>query len=117
MSAAIPAVPPDPRSAPARAAKRALDLALGTAALALCTPLLLVACAAIRLESAGSPIYRQRRVGKCGAGFELLKLRTMVQGAEQMGAGLAVDQGDPRITRIGAALRRFSLDELPNLVN
>ena len=69
------------------------------------------------LRAAGPSIYRQRRVGKGGAEFELLKLRTMVMGAEQMGAGLAVDEGDPRITRVGALLRRWSLDELPNLVN
>jgi lipopolysaccharide/colanic/teichoic acid biosynthesis glycosyltransferase len=72
---------------------------------------------AIRLESRGSPIYRQRRVGKDGVPFEMLKLRTMVADAETMGAGLAVNEGDPRITRVGALLRRFSLDELPNLVN
>ena len=73
--------------------------------------------AAIRLESPGRPIYRQRRVGKDGAPFEMLKLRTMVAGAEHIGAGLAVNEGDPRITRVGALLRRTSLDELPNLVN
>jgi lipopolysaccharide/colanic/teichoic acid biosynthesis glycosyltransferase len=94
-----------------------LDLALGIPALLVASPVLVVACAAIRLESRGSPVYRQRRVGKDGAGFDLYKLRTMVEGAEQMGAGLAVDEGDPRITRVGAVLRRFSLDELPNLLN
>ena len=47
----------------------------------------------------------------------MLKLRTMVQGAEGMGAGMAVNEGDPRITRVGAILRRYSIDELPNLVN
>src|SRR4029079_10620961 len=77
----------------------------------------LVALIAIRLESRGSPIYRQRRVGKDGAPFEMLKLRTMVTGAETMGAGLAVNQGDTRITRVGNLIRRFSLDELPTLVN
>jgi lipopolysaccharide/colanic/teichoic acid biosynthesis glycosyltransferase len=81
------------------------------------SPLLAAACIAIRLESRGSPIYRQRRVGRDGAEFDLYKLRTMVSGAESMGAGLAVDEGDPRITRAGAFLRRFSLDELPNLFN
>jgi lipopolysaccharide/colanic/teichoic acid biosynthesis glycosyltransferase len=81
------------------------------------SPLLVAACIAIRVESPGSPIYRQRRVGKDGAPFDLYKLRTMVTGAESTGAGLAVDEGDPRITRIGALLRRFSFDELPNLVN
>jgi lipopolysaccharide/colanic/teichoic acid biosynthesis glycosyltransferase len=85
--------------------------------LALTSPVLLTACVAIRLESSGSPIYRQRRVGKDGAPFDLYKLRTMVSGAERMGAGLAVDEGDPRITRVGRRLRRFSLDELPNLFN
>jgi lipopolysaccharide/colanic/teichoic acid biosynthesis glycosyltransferase len=90
----------------------------GSAALLLATaPLLALACAAIRLEGPGSPIYRQRRVGRGGREFDLLKLRTMVRGAEQMGAGLAVDEDDPRITRTGALLRRFSADELPNLVN
>ena len=83
----------------------------------LSSPLLLAAVVAVRLESHGSPIYRQLRVGKDGRPFELYKLRTMVTGAEHVGAGLAVNVGDPRITRVGALLRRFSLDELPNLVN
>ncbi|HEX8744547.1 MAG TPA: sugar transferase [Thermoleophilaceae bacterium] len=96
---------------------RALDTLVAAAALALTSPLLLGALVAIRLESKGSPIYRQRRVGKDGVPFEMLKLRTMVSGAEHIGAGLAVNAGDPRITRVGALLRRFSLDELPNLVN
>ena len=65
----------------------------------------------------GHPIYRQRRVGRDGAAFDVYKLRTMVTGAETMGAGLAVDEGDARITRVGAFLRRTSIDELPNLVN
>jgi lipopolysaccharide/colanic/teichoic acid biosynthesis glycosyltransferase len=81
------------------------------------SPVLLAAVIAIRLESRGSPIYRQHRVGKDGQPFELYKLRTMVTGAEHIGAGLAVNEGDPRITRVGAVLRRFSLDELPNLIN
>ena len=85
--------------------------------LMLSAPLLLGAMIAIRLETPGSAVYRQRRVGKDGVPFDLLKLRTMVSGAERMGAGLAVNEGDPRITRVGAVLRRFSLDELPNLLN
>jgi lipopolysaccharide/colanic/teichoic acid biosynthesis glycosyltransferase len=85
--------------------------------LVVASPLLLTAIIAIRLESPGSPIYKQRRIGKDGEAFELLKLRTMVTGAEHIGAGLAVNEGDPRITRVGALLRRFSLDELPNLIN
>jgi hypothetical protein len=74
--------------------------------LVIASPLLVAAMIAIRLESKGSPVYKQRRVGKDGAPFELLKLRTMVTGAEHIGAGLAVNEGDPRITRVGALLRR-----------
>jgi lipopolysaccharide/colanic/teichoic acid biosynthesis glycosyltransferase len=96
---------------------RALDVTIAAVALVVTAPLLALAAIAIRLESAGSPIYRQRRVGRGGEPFELVKLRTMVPGAEHVGAGMAVNYGDPRITRVGAVLRRFSLDELPNLVN
>jgi lipopolysaccharide/colanic/teichoic acid biosynthesis glycosyltransferase len=113
----VSAAPADPRPRAGRAVKRTLDVALAALLLAAASPGLVLACVAIRLESRGSPIYRQRRVGRGGAEFDLLKLRTMVHGAEHIGAGLALDEGDPRITRVGAALRRFSLDELPNLVN
>jgi lipopolysaccharide/colanic/teichoic acid biosynthesis glycosyltransferase len=97
--------------------KRALDLVVAAAGLVLAAPVLAAAVAAIRLESRGHPIYRQRRVGRGGRPFEVYKLRTMVSGAEGLGAGLAVDEGDTRITRVGALLRRTSLDEVPNLVN
>jgi lipopolysaccharide/colanic/teichoic acid biosynthesis glycosyltransferase len=96
---------------------RALDLLLGSLLLALASPLLAVSALLVRLESRGPVLYRQRRVGKDGRPFELLKLRTMVPGAEAMGAGIYVVEGDPRITRTGRLLRRLSLDELPNLVN
>ncbi|MDQ3608387.1 MAG: sugar transferase [Actinomycetota bacterium] len=99
------------------AARRAFDVAVAGLALAVAAPVLLAAMVAIRLESPGHPIYRQRRVGRHGAQFDVLKLRTMVSGAEAMGAGLAVSEGDARITRVGALLRRTSIDELPNLVN
>ena len=97
--------------------RRAFDVLVAGAALVLSGPLLLAAMVAIRLESPGPAIYRQRRVGRDGAPFDVLKLRTMVDGAEHIGAGLAINQDDPRITRVGALLRRTSLDELPNLVN
>jgi lipopolysaccharide/colanic/teichoic acid biosynthesis glycosyltransferase len=96
---------------------RALDILLAAVLLALSSPLLLAAVVAIKLESRGAVIYRQRRVGAHGEPFELWKLRTMVPGAESMGAGVYVLEGDARITRVGRLLRRFSLDELPNLVN
>lgn len=97
--------------------KRLLDVTIAALALLLASPLLAMACIAIMLESPGSPFYRQRRVGRDGEDFELLKLRTMVPGAEHKGSGLAVDADDPRILRVGVLLRRFSVDELPNLVN
>lgn len=99
------------------ALSRLLDILIASALLVVSSPLLLVALIAIRLESSGAPIYKQLRVGKDGRQFELYKLRTMVSGAETIGAGLAVNAGDARITRVGALLRRFSLDELANLVN
>jgi lipopolysaccharide/colanic/teichoic acid biosynthesis glycosyltransferase len=85
--------------------------------LVLAAPVLALAALIVRLESPGHPIYRQRRVGKDGHPFEVYKLRTMVSGAEHMGLGMAVDEGDDRITRVGALLRRTSIDELPNLIN
>jgi lipopolysaccharide/colanic/teichoic acid biosynthesis glycosyltransferase len=97
--------------------RRLFDVLVSATVLAITSPIVLGALLAIRLESKGHPIYRQRRVGKDGAPFDVLKLRTMVSGAERMGAGLAVDDGDSRITNVGAFLRRTSIDELPNLVN
>jgi lipopolysaccharide/colanic/teichoic acid biosynthesis glycosyltransferase len=97
--------------------RRALDIVVSSVLLALSSPVLLAAIVAIRLESRGPAIYRQRRSGLGGAQFDMLKLRTMVDGAEHIGAGLAVNANDSRITRVGALLRRTSLDELPNLVN
>jgi lipopolysaccharide/colanic/teichoic acid biosynthesis glycosyltransferase len=97
--------------------RRAVDIAVAASALALSSPLLAVAIVAIRLETRGPAIYRQRRIGMHGRPFDVLKLRTMVDGAESIGAGLAVNENDSRITRVGALLRRTSLDELPNLLN
>jgi lipopolysaccharide/colanic/teichoic acid biosynthesis glycosyltransferase len=97
--------------------RRAVDIAVSATLLVLASPVLAAAVVAIRLESPGSAIYRQRRIGKDGRSFEVIKLRTMVTGAEKIGAGLAIDADDPRITRVGALLRRTSLDELPNLLN
>jgi lipopolysaccharide/colanic/teichoic acid biosynthesis glycosyltransferase len=96
---------------------RILDVVVAGVLLVLVSPLLLAAVVAIRLESRGPAFYRQRRVGRHGVPFELWKLRTMVPGAEEMGAGIYVLEGDPRITRVGRILRRISLDELPNLIN
>jgi lipopolysaccharide/colanic/teichoic acid biosynthesis glycosyltransferase len=96
---------------------RAADVALAGTALVLGSPLLGLAALAVKLEDGGPVLYRQTRVGKDGEDFELLKLRTMVVGAEAQGAGFAVNEGDSRITRTGALLRKLSLDELPQLWN
>jgi lipopolysaccharide/colanic/teichoic acid biosynthesis glycosyltransferase len=97
--------------------RRAVDVVVSAFGLALSAPVVALAALAIRLETPGHPIYRQRRVGKDGREFDVYKLRTMVAGAEHLGAGLAVNEGDARITRVGALLRLTSIDELPNLVN
>ena len=97
--------------------RRLIDVAVSCSALLLSSPLLALAMLAIRLESRGPVIYSQRRAGLEGRAFDVIKLRTMVDGAEHIGAGLAIDANDPRITRVGAFLRRTSLDELPNLLN
>jgi lipopolysaccharide/colanic/teichoic acid biosynthesis glycosyltransferase len=97
--------------------QRALDLLIAGPAALITAPVVALLALAIRLESPGHPIYRQTRVGKDGELFAIYKLRTMVCGAEFTGAGLAIQEGDERITRIGAFLRRYSLDELPNLWN
>jgi lipopolysaccharide/colanic/teichoic acid biosynthesis glycosyltransferase len=97
--------------------RRAVDIVVSTLMLIVASPVLAVAMVAVRLESRGPILYRQRRAGLHGHPFEVVKLRTMVDGAEHIGAGLAVNANDARITRVGAVLRRTSLDELPNLLN
>ena len=96
---------------------RAADVAVAGAVLVVASPVLVLAAIAVKVGSRGPVLYRQTRVGKDGVDFELMKLRTMVVGAERQGAGYAVDRGDPRITPIGRVLRRLSLDELPQLWN
>jgi lipopolysaccharide/colanic/teichoic acid biosynthesis glycosyltransferase len=92
-------------------------LALAALGLLAGAPILAVAAVAIKLTSPGPVLYRQQRAGRHGAAFEVYKLRTMRMGADPVGVGTPVLEGDPRVTRVGAVLRRFSLDEIPNLVN
>jgi lipopolysaccharide/colanic/teichoic acid biosynthesis glycosyltransferase len=96
---------------------RIIDLLIASVALLVLSPLLAIAAIAIRLGSRGPVLYRQRRVGRGGEEFEMLKLRTMVTGSDPVGIGTAVLRDDPRVTAAGRVLRRTSLDELPNLVN
>jgi lipopolysaccharide/colanic/teichoic acid biosynthesis glycosyltransferase len=116
-----PDVTDGPRRPPAESRRRGLprvvDLVVATAGLAVATPFLLVAGLAIRLDSRGPAIYRQPRAGGDGEVFELYKLRTMTLGADPVGVGMPVVEGDPRVTRVGRLLRRLSLDEAPNLIN
>lgn len=104
-------------SQPRKGLPRAADVVIATAALFLAAPLLALATIAIKLTSRGPVFYTQRRVGKDGEIFELLKLRTMRRGADPVGVGTAVTDDDPRVTLVGRLLRRFALDELPNLFN
>jgi lipopolysaccharide/colanic/teichoic acid biosynthesis glycosyltransferase len=97
--------------------RRIFDIAIAGAGLVVTSPLLALAALAIKLEDRGPVLFRQTRVGKDGVDFELLKLRSMVVGAERKGAGYAVDKGDARITRTGRLVRRTSIDELPQLWN
>jgi lipopolysaccharide/colanic/teichoic acid biosynthesis glycosyltransferase len=96
---------------------RAFDIAIAAIALAILSPVLLIAAIAIKLTSRGPVIYRQRRVGLDGHEFEMWKLRTMVQGSDPVGVGKVVYRDDPRVTGPGRLLRRTSLDEIPNFVN
>ena len=99
------------------APKRALDLAIALPLAVALTPVMTAVAVLVRRDSPGPALFRQQRIGYAGKPFTLLKFRTMVVGAEGMGAGLAVTDGDSRITRLGTTLRRLSLDELPQLWN
>ena len=96
---------------------RTADVALAALGILLAVPFLAAAAVAIKLTSAGPVLYRQQRAGKDGHLFRVYKLRTMALGADPVGVGVPVLPGDPRVTSVGRVLRRFSLDEVPNLVN
>src|SRR4029453_16395693 len=110
------AVPPE-LPPPKKGLPRAADLVIAAIGLVLVSPLIALIAIALKLESRGPLFYRQRRVGKGGEVFEMFKLRTMRKGADPIGVGTAVTADDPRVTRVGRLLRRYSLDELPNLIN
>jgi lipopolysaccharide/colanic/teichoic acid biosynthesis glycosyltransferase len=99
-----------------RAAKRAVDVAAAAFGLAALSPLLVALGAAVRLTSPGPALFRQERVGRGGRRFRIVKLRTMVDGAQAMGPELTA-AGDARVTPLGRQLRRAKLDELPQLWN
>ncbi len=97
--------------------KSLMDRILGLAGLIVLSPLLIVISLAIKVDTPGPVFFRQRRVGKNGREFKIYKFRSMVEGAQNIGAGVFVQRGDPRITRVGKFIRRYSLDELPQLIN
>ena len=110
-----------------RRLKRVVDVIGAVTALVLAAPVLAVSALAIRLDSRGPVFFRQPRVGHGGTPFEMLKFRSMYTGSDQVRADLAVHSAagdglfkvpdDPRVTRVGRVLRRFSIDELPQIVN
>jgi lipopolysaccharide/colanic/teichoic acid biosynthesis glycosyltransferase len=97
--------------------KRGFDLLVAVAAAVVTAPLMLVIALAIRLEDRGPAMLRQSRVGLDGEDFDLLKFRTMVPDAHRLGTGWLIAEQDPRITRVGRVLRKWSLDELPQVFN
>jgi lipopolysaccharide/colanic/teichoic acid biosynthesis glycosyltransferase len=105
------------RQEPRRGMPRVVDVIVAGIVLVVASPLLVVAAVAIKVDSRGPVIYRQRRIGLRGRPFDVYKLRTMHPGADPVGVGTPVIEGDPRVTRVGRLLRRLSLDEVPNLVN
>ncbi|HRC06695.1 MAG TPA: sugar transferase [Miltoncostaeales bacterium] len=98
-------------------AKRIMDLAIAVPALVVLSPVLVLIAILVRRDSPGPAIFKQRRAGLHGNEFDLLKFRSMVDGAESIGSGLTVQVNDDRITKLGRLLRRTSLDELPQLIN
>lgn len=96
--------------------KRIFDIITSYIAILVLSPILLIIALAIRLESEGGVIFSQDRAGIDGRPFKIFKFRTMIPGAENKGPLLAT-RGDPRVTKIGKYLRRWSLDELPQLFN
>lgn len=105
---------PRPRAEPF--GKRALDLVLGLAMVVATAPLWGLVAVAIKLDDGGPVFYRQKRHGKDGKKIEILKFRTMIPDSDREYGILQASEGDERITRVGRWLRRFGLDELPQIV-
>lgn len=102
---------------PTRGLPRAVDVLIAGGVLVVLSPPLALIALLIKLDSRGPVLYRQLRVGRDERTFMLIKLRTMRPGSDPVGVGTVVGRADPRVTRIGGWLRRFSIDEVPNLVN
>lgn len=96
--------------------KRSMDLVVGTVAVVLLSPLLIVVAILVKLDSPGPVFHRAARVGRGGKPFRMFKFRTMVQDASKIGP-MTTKADDPRITKMGATLRRFNIDELPQFID
>lgn len=101
----------------ALAVKRGIDVVGSLVGLLLSLPLVILVAAAIKIEDRGPILFVQERLGQDGRAFRMFKLRSMVVGADRLAEGPRVREGDERITAVGRVLRRFSLDELPQLLN
>lgn len=97
--------------------KRTIDCILSALALVLLSPLLLIVAIAVKLDSKGPILFKQKRLGLHGKEFFILKFRSMTVNAEHTGSGVYSDDNDPRVTRVGKFIRATSIDELPQLVN
>lgn len=97
--------------------KRLLDIIFSLLGTIIISPILLIVAIAIKIDSKGPVIFKQKRLGKDGKEFEIYKFRSMVVGAEKMGTGVYSKKGDSRVTRVGKFIRLTSIDELPQLIN
>ena len=100
-----------------RFGKRLIDTIISTITLIVLSPLMLLTAMAVKLESKGPAIFKQRRLGLHGKEFDIYKFRSMVQNAEHTGSGVYSGKGDARVTRVGRFIRATSIDELPQTLN
>ena len=100
-----------------RFGKRLIDTIISTITLIVLSPLMLLTAVAVKLESKGPAIFKQRRLGLHGKEFDIYKFRSMVQNAEHTGSGVYSGKGDARVTRVGRFIRATSIDELPQTLN
>lgn len=97
--------------------KRAIDIIFSILGLIILIPVFFIVSIAIKLESKGPVIFKQKRIGKNGKVFNIYKFRSMIVGAEQIGTGVYSKKGDTRVTKVGRIIRATSIDELPQLLN
>lgn len=97
--------------------KRIMDLLASIFGIIILSPILIIISLAIKFTSKGPVFFKQERLGKNGEVFKIIKFRTMINKAEEVGTGIKTFAGDPRITKVGNVLRKTSLDELPQLFN